>query len=369
MKTFSYKRCYPISRSSGCVIHKGEPYLSEIIVPLLRIQQSPPSAPAKAQPAQSLYSSASGQILSLAERREAPGSLWTYLKLYLSTHQQNELISGPLRQIVQQLREQGLCDYWFYIRYYDPEPHLRIRFHASDQERSKEVLIQAVTWGQRLAQRGLIGRFCVDTYEREIERYGGPQAIDYLEQVFSADSDVVSSLIASHHQQQLTLDLIAVAVMSLDALIAAWGLTLEQRVQHSQHLTQKYHFADEFREQRKLLCELLAPWDIRYDPVVQQQRKHVYTLFAKHYTALPSIAQTISILAEQGVLKQPQEAMLHSLAHMHINRLLGVNREQESKVYAFWHNTLKSIILRPSVHPRMNGKGEPEHQAQEIIRL
>jgi hypothetical protein len=37
---------------------------------------------------------------------------------------------------------------------------------------------------------------------------------------------------------------------------------------------------------------------------------------------------------------------------MHVIRLLGVNRDQELKVYAFWHHALKSITLRPSVDAR-----------------
>lgn len=326
---------------------REEPYLSEIVVPLLCTQQAMRQDVFKSQSRQAQRDTGPERALRQAERCEVPGSLWTYLKLYISTQRQDELINGPLCKFVQHLLEQRLYDRWFYIRYYDPEPHLRIRFHAVDQERSKEVLAQAVEWGQQLTQCGLIGRFCVDTYEREIERYGGPQAIDYLERAFSIDSDVVSSLVSSAYQQQLTLDLPLVAVMSLDALIAAWGLTLEQRVQHSQPLTQKYRFAEEFRKQRTLLCDLLAPWDTCRDPSVQQQREYMRAVFARHYTALQPVVQTVCALDEQGSLKQPLASILHSLAHMHINRLLGVNREQETRIYAFWHSTLKSIMLRP----------------------
>lgn len=327
---------------------REEPYLSEIVVPLLSTQQAVQHNGFETQAEQVRLHTGQERVLRLVERCEAPGSLWTYLKLYVSTQRQDELISGPLRKFVQHLREQSLYDRWFYIRYYDPESHLRIRFHASDQERSKDVLAQAVAWGQQLTQCGLIGRFCVDTYEREIERYGGLQAIDYLEQAFSVDSEVVSSLIAAAYQRQLTLDLPLVAVMSLDALVAAWGLTPEQRVQHSQLLTQKYRFAEEFRKQRTLLCDLLTPGAAGCDPSVQPQREYMRAVFTQYHTLQP-VVQAVSTLDEQGSLKQPLASILRSLAHMHVNRLLGINREQESQVYAFWHNTLKSIMLRPAV--------------------
>jgi thiopeptide-type bacteriocin biosynthesis protein len=325
---------------------QGEPFFSEVVVPLLRTLEP---APPDGSIASTQLSAAPRRAVSMVERREAPGSQWVYLKLYVSTQRQDEIIGVHMGNILRELKTRGLYDKWFYIRYFDPEPHLRLRFHAIDQERSKEVLVLAVAWSQQLAQQGLIGRSCVDTYEREIERYGGPQAIDCLEQAFHIDSEVVSSLITSLYQRQLTLDPLFVAVMSLDALSTSWGLTLEQRLQQSQCFISKNLFADEFRPHRKMLCELLAPWNHTYDPSVQPQREQMRVLLSQPYLALQSVVQALDELAEEGLL---QQSILQSLAHMHVIRLLGVNRDQELKVYAFWHHALKSITLRPSVDAR-----------------
>lgn len=325
---------------------KGTPFFSELVVPLLRTQKAAELDAAVIQPAAACALADSDRALTVIERREAPGSQWTYLKLYLSAHRQDELISTHLCRFVHQLSRQQVCDRWFYLRYYDPDPHLRVRFHAVDLETSQEVLLQAVAWGQQLMRQGFIGQFCVDTYRREIERYGGRKAIDHLEQAFSIDSNVVSLLVHALYQRRLTLDPSLIAVMSLDALVSAWGLTLEQRVQYSQRLTRKYRFADEFRKRRQLLCQLLDPRDRWGDQSIQSQREYAGILLAYYAPALQSIAQTVEALAEQGLLKQEKGAILQSLAHMHINRLLGVNEEQEALVYAFWHHALRSITLR-----------------------
>lgn len=325
---------------------KGALYVAEVVVPLLRTPAQEASAHRETR------HTYPPRFVSKEERSMLPGSAWTYLKLYAASRQHDSLIAGPLRELVQQLQEQGLMDRWFFVRYADPEPHLRLRLHAARAEETQvcaSLLTTALAWGRRLAERGLLKRVCADVYEREVERYGGPQALESLEQVFMINSTVISNLIAAQYTGQIRIDPVAVAVFSLDQFFTAWGLNFAERFQHLKSRAEKYHSRKAFREQRKLLCELLAPWSQVPDAPLMMQREQLLSLLAAQEEPLRVLSTQLRLLAARGELWQPEEHILESLAHMHVNRLLGIDRDQECKVYAFWRHTLESIRLRPKL--------------------
>src|SRR5579871_4582286 len=60
-------------------------------------------------------------------RMSPPGSTWLFMKLYCSHELQNGLIAGPLRALAHDTLNEKMADEWFFIRYADPDPHLRLR--------------------------------------------------------------------------------------------------------------------------------------------------------------------------------------------------------------------------------------------------
>lgn len=321
------------------------PYIAEIVVPLIRTSNAKTVVAEQAR-TRHIYPP---RVIAKEERSVSPGSDWTYLKLYASIKQHNGIIAEPLREIVQQLKEQDLIERWFFIRYADPEPHLRIRFRASHAHFNDALLVAALKWGRQQMERGMVSRICVDTYDREIERYGGPKAIDILEQVFMLDSNIVSNIIAAQYKGKITLDSVAVAVFSLDTLFASWGVDPPERLLRLEARTEKYQASKEFRGQRKLLCALLSEGGDSEDTTVTMQRKLMSAWFAVHKQELRELSAQLKQLARQKELWLPEENILDSLAHMHVNRILGIHREQENTVYAFWRHTLESIH-RHSIH-------------------
>src|SRR5205814_7998372 len=80
-----------------------------------------------------------------------------------------------------------------------------------------------------LLDTGELWRLQLDTYEREVERYGGDTGIRLAERVFHADSDAVLAIVS-----ELTGDAGAdlrwrVALRGVDLLFDDLGLTLEQK--------------------------------------------------------------------------------------------------------------------------------------------
>jgi thiopeptide-type bacteriocin biosynthesis protein len=314
-------------------------FFSELVIPLLRadvFERTETSTPQE----QPLPRS---KILQPVERRQFPGEEWVYLKLYAALNQHEELLAGPMREVVRTLQERELIDQWFFIRYVDPEPHLRLRFHAHNSEALHPILSLVLPWSAQLARYGQIQRFSLETYDREVERYGGPQAIDLLEQVFHVNSVLVSELIVSQRTHHLRLDPLLIAVYTLDAFFTAWGWDRQQCQAWTHQASKHNDFHKAYRSERKTYCTLFLSQEPT-DTHLAQQRRLLLDLVSPHQHALHRLGTQVRQLAAAGALWVTETSLLNSLAHMHVNRLLGIDRHKESQVYSFWRQTLDVLL-------------------------
>jgi lantibiotic biosynthesis protein len=129
-------------------------------------------------------------------RSYLPGSEWLYVKLYGGSNRQDELIGRELKEFCQSIHQDGLANGSFFVRYRDPEPHLRLRFHGQPSRLMSELLPRLHEFGVRLQGQGLLTRFVLDTYEPETERYGGPALLREAEMLFAADSAAVAHVVS-----------------------------------------------------------------------------------------------------------------------------------------------------------------------------
>src|SRR3954453_2569686 len=112
-----------------------------------------------------------------------PGSEWLYLKVYTGTSTADGLLREVVGPVAREALAQGAADSWFFIRYGDPEWHLRLRFHGDPSRLLGEVLPLLSDAVVPLLERGEVRRFELGTYERELERYGGPVGMPLCEQM------------------------------------------------------------------------------------------------------------------------------------------------------------------------------------------
>ena len=89
----------------------------------------------------------------------------------------------------------GAADRWFFIRYGDPDWHLRLRFHGRPERLQGEVLPTLQAAAAPLLEDGRLWRLQLDTYEREVERYGGSAGIVLAEKLFHLDSEAVLEML------------------------------------------------------------------------------------------------------------------------------------------------------------------------------
>lgn len=260
-----------------------------------------------------------------------PGSQWLYAKVYCSAERQDEILAQRLPHLLEGL--DGEADRWFYLRYRDPDPHLRLRFHGDPAVLTGSLLPRLSSWSDRLAAEGLGGRLVLDTFEPELERYGGPAAAAAAERAFHADSIACLEQTALLDRRELDLDrTVLTALGHVDMACRVAGTA--EGVQHLLDRPVVAGAAEPSRAAKDQARELI-------DPLGDWQRLRSLpggpALLACWERRAPALAAYGTFLRELGAGTVP----LDSLLHMHHNRLTGIDRPAEERSFA-----LAAVALR-----------------------
>jgi thiopeptide-type bacteriocin biosynthesis protein len=298
------------------------------------------------------------QLLSAsASRRSFPlGSEWLYAKLYSGPATLDQMLLQVVRPVVESVTRSGAVDRWFFVRYGDPEWHLRLRFHGEPSRLSSDVLpLLQDTVAPLLADRRL-WRIQFDTYEREVERYGGLEGIELAERFFHADSEAVLSL-AEWFPGDTRGDLRwRLALVGMDLLMADLDFDLNTRlaVVHKARDTfaSEFHIdvpfkhllAAKFRSERRSL-EALFEHNIDENA----QIRHGTEILRQRSARLTGVLNELKLNAKNGRLSLPLTELAPSYLHMHANRLLrSAQRAQELVLYDFLCRLYNSRAARMS---------------------
>ncbi|MFG2845369.1 lantibiotic dehydratase [Kitasatospora sp. NPDC048296] len=122
----------------------------------------------------------------LRTRGHLPGAA-AYLsaKVYGHPHRHTEILTAHLPVLLAAF--DTAPPLWF-LRYTDPDPHLRLRLPLPDTAAYGPAALHLGAWAARLRDLGLITHLQLDTYQPEAGRYGHGPALAAAEAVFAADS-------------------------------------------------------------------------------------------------------------------------------------------------------------------------------------
>ncbi len=129
------------------------------------------------------------------QRNFSIGSEWLYFKVYCGYKTADEIVSEHFTQMAHHFTANGWIDKWFFIRYADPDMHLRVRFHLNDLTHLGTVATAFNQQLQQLMDEGLVWKLQSDTYQREIERYG-ERTMELSEQLFYYDSENIANVLS-----------------------------------------------------------------------------------------------------------------------------------------------------------------------------
>jgi class I lanthipeptide synthase len=115
-----------------------------------------------------------------------PGSGdWLFVKLYGHPDRQTAILTSHLPTL---LSTWDTPPEWWFLRYHDPERHLRLRFRLRGTADFGPAAARVTEWTAELRRLGLIRHVQWDTYYPETGRFGEGRTMAAAEAVFAADS-------------------------------------------------------------------------------------------------------------------------------------------------------------------------------------
>jgi thiopeptide-type bacteriocin biosynthesis protein len=333
-------------------------FVGELVVPFLL--RPPPHVPSAVSAARAEHGVP--ELNPVARRSFAPGSEWLYAKIYTGPSQLDAMVSQVEADVVAPHRGAAI-DAWFFVPYADPDPHLRVRFHGQPAALLAQVLPSLQRTLESARARGVVWKLQLDTYEREIERYGGPRGIELAEQAFHADSTASLDLLRGcRNDAELRWQLAAVGI---DRLLCDFGLGLARRERLVQILLESYRrefgaaaplrkkIGADYRSRAERLRSLL--WPGASQP--GQTEQHAFAALQRRSAELVPLAAR---LRAEGALQVGTSylSVVSSLAHMHAVRMLGINvRSYELVLYDYLRR--QYATRRALVAQRSGGLSEP----------
>jgi thiopeptide-type bacteriocin biosynthesis protein len=249
---------------------------------------------------------------------------------------------------------QSLADRWHFLRYADPEQHLRWRIHGDPATLANRVWPAIHQATEEWLQRGQVWRVQLDTYDREVERYGGAEAMGHAESIFYQDSAAVVDLLALFEPGDAGLEeRWRIALRGADQLLEDFGLSLPERLallprmagygsvaSPSSGLRQQ--LSVKFREIRSSLEGLLdrsKDGTSDFGPGLE--------VLAERSSRLAAPIAALRGLAEQGRLAERLDTMAGSCIHMHLNRVLRDSpNAHETVIYDWLRRIYESRLAR-----------------------
>ena len=325
----------------------------ELLVPFLARQ--PVRRPPRPAGASTPSAEAGGR------RSFPPGSRWLYAKFYAGRVAGDALVRDRLGPLCARLVEEGAAERWFFVRYEDPHPHIRLRLEGEPSGLRERALPLLGELAEGLMERRMSWRLVLDTYEPEVERYGGPEAIDHAHRWFCADSEAAAEALAAlrargagpeeRWRAGLAAADMALAQFAPDecwrlAAVRAAKVQLDQALADVRPDVERPTFAARYsagyREARPALeAALEAARSAHPDAPAG------CAAFSERADLFDEVAGRLRELSERGALVRSLRGVCLSLVHMRLNRLLVLtSREPELRLYDTLERLYSSELAR-----------------------
>lgn len=272
------------------------------------------------------------------------GSEWLYYKIYTGPKTSDLILTEIIKPIAIHLLEQGVIDKWFFIRYNDPKHHIRLRFHYNKPENVAAVINALYGGLKEFSDEDLIWKIQLDTYQREVERYG----IDTMvasEELFFLDSKMIVDfldLIDGDEGEELRW---LFGIRAIDQLLTDFGYDEDQKLVLLERL--KTGFGAEFGMNKNLKKQM--------DKKFRNEQDKIKNFLSLSKEKAPDYTPILDVLEEKSrnskdlvesikskIDKSTLDDRMSSYIHMLMNRLFrSKNRLHEMVLYDLLYRNYK----------------------------
>jgi thiopeptide-type bacteriocin biosynthesis protein len=288
------------------------------------------------------------------QRTFVPGSEWLYLKIYTGVRTADSLLTDILHPVSLAMIDQKIADRWFYIRYADPDFHIRYRLRLTNEQHVGLVMPMLKDKMNPMLGSGLIWKIETATYQREIERYGS-MTMDLAEQLFFLDTFLFLEFMHEHKEKNDGNERWLYAILAIDSVLQDFNVSLEEKKNLLLELNRSFgrefgkdkllarQLSEKFRNFRERINILLAEGEhAGNDHYLKNILRRRTSSGQKYVTAI------LDHYRKEGVEKEvPLNEFLSSLIHMSMNRIFRSNpRMHEMVIYDFLFRHYKGKTYR-----------------------
>ncbi|WP_370307703.1 lantibiotic dehydratase [Sinimarinibacterium flocculans] len=280
-----------------------------------------------------------------------PGSEWLYAKIYTGPATADVVLSN-LQSLIQRLVGERAVDRWFFIRYADPQRHIRLRMRGHPKKLWGDVLLELNSELSRSNLAPMIWKTELGTYEQETKRYGGHHAIDIAEGIFQVDSEwamhTISGGLTEDPEERWKIALASasrywnLAEPDCDKRAALYA-EFAQRMRHylGADKSTKTALDQRFRKVKPIVESVVSNGgEESSDPTGQS------FLDGRDLALRPQI-ERLRDLSSSGFLDESFESIIASYVHMSLNRIFSSSsNEQELVVYEILARWWRGALAR-----------------------
>ena len=292
------------------------------------------------------------------QRKFVIGDEWLYYKIYCGPKIADEILTNIINPLQKELKENQIIDKWFFIRYGDPKPHIRVRFHYNKPE-NVSIIINAINKQiGPLVKKDIINKVQIDTYNRELERYGA-NTMELTESLFAFDSEMIVDFLDLIEGDEGEVIRWLFGMRAVDSLLSCFLYDEEKKLNIMEGLKEgfgrefgmnkmlKLQLDKKFRNERKLINEIFL------DKYVDEDITELMNLLDLKSEKIIPVAEKIIELDKEGKLERSLNDFMGSYIHMLLNRLFKTQqRVHEMVIYDFLYRYYKSELAKKKYKPQ-----------------
>lgn len=254
------------------------------------------------------------------------GDEWLYYKFYCGPKSADRILTEVVKPAAEQLLQKGIIDRCFFIRYSDPDLHLRVRFHYTKAENIYPITDIVNKLSKFFIDNNLMWQVQIDSYQRELERYG-KRTMEASEELFFHESMMLTNMLElSENYDDPERARWLFSLKALDTLFTDFGYNITQKLEiataiaenfgeeHGMDHSLRSQLGKKFRKERSAITEVLGEnRESEYDDLFR-------LVDYKSYST-KSVVNYILEHRDNNTLEMELNNLLASYAHMLFNRI------------------------------------------------
>ncbi len=294
------------------------------------------------------------------ERVFSLGSEWVYFKIYTGYKTADLILLEYLKEKIDFLIAENHIKKWFFIRYYDTDSHLRLRFQVNNPESVYVICKELNPIFQDVLNKNYCWKIQNDTYLREVERYG-LTTIEDSETLFYFDSKMMLEYLSFKNSFENEATQLFFSFLSINSFLNAFSLPFSEKLTLLNEM--QLAFKQEFNATKVLKSQLDKHYRSLENDIVKVLNYEAEEEFQFLYAIIEEKLENSKPVA--NAIKEKLEINLHSFLSSHIHMMINRQftsrqREYEVLIYDHLYRYYKMCFYRNDTFKLKNVKPKTE---------